>query len=337
MKKALENYISCVSDVGEIKQETKIVNYKAVITWNLIFNDFELKDVSLTDEFDIKRLLEQKRLCRESISTKLDAFKKTIKTQDNCPIETENLLFKAKEKLTSLVNTDVSTDDDTGLTAEEYEAILDYLYDKDLLGGIDFDPWYDREDILDIVNNLADNEKGDIQDILGYLRRKHFCQEQLTDIRKYKLATIKEAIEFLGAEKKLDQDIDTVSPPVGIKKGKDHLRTNLRDSKIKRLFSLLIQQGAIGEDTTEDEFIYYMTGNGNTPTRKIQWLKDNVKLGELVYYTCGGNVPWSTLQHIFANINHESVRSATMRKKNQDLLAFEQRQEEIGDSIKLHY
>ena len=337
MEKTLEDFISCICDVGTIKKETKIVNYKAVITWNIIFNNFELKDVSLTDEFDIKRLLEQMRLCRESISAKLDAFKKTIETQDNCPTEAKNLLFKAKEKLTSLVNTDIRIDYNTGWTAEQYEAICDYLYDKDLLGGIDFDPWDDREDILDIVNNLADHEKGDIQDILDYLREKHFCQEQLTDIRKYKLATIEEAIEFLGAEKKLDQDIDTVSPPVGIKKGKDHLRTNLRDSKIKRLFSLLIQQGAIGEDTTEDEFIYYMTGNGNTPTRKMQWLKNNIELGELVYYTCGSNVPWSNLRNIFVNINYESVRSATMRKRNQDSDAFRLRQEEIGDSIRLSY
>ena len=337
MEKALENFISCVSDVGEIKQETKIVNYKAVITWNIIFNDFELKDVSLADEFDIKRLLEQMRLCRESISAKLDAFKKTIKTQDNCPIETENLLFKAKEKLTSLVNTDVSTDDDTGWTAEEYEAILDYLYDKDLLDGIDYNPLDDREDILDIVNNLADNEKGDIQDILNYLRKKHFCQEQLTDIRRYKLGKLEDAIKLLEAEKSLNHNVDTVNPPVGIKKGKDHLRTNLMVPKIKRLFSLLRQQGAIGEDTTEDEFIYYMTGNGNTPTRKIQWLKDNVKLGELVYYTCGGKVPWSNLRNIFVNINYESVRSATMRKRKQDSDAFRLRQKEIGDSIRLSY
>ncbi len=93
---------------------------------------------------------------------------------------------------------------------------------------------------------------------------------------------------------------------------------------VKQLYSALIKEGFLSNDTTEEDFVYYMTGKGHTlPTQPITWYGTNAKLVFLIFTIEGyGSCEWSVVSKIFVNAKLGEIRADSLKSSFHNTMKY---------------
>ncbi len=109
------------------------------------------------------------------------------------------------------------------------------------------------------------------------------------------------------------------------RQGVPHL-SFVNDNKVdvKKLYSALIREGFITNDTSEEDFVYYMTGKGRTlPTQPITWYGTNAKLVFFIYAIEGyGSCEWSVVSKIFVNAKSGEIRANSLKSSFHNTMKY---------------
>ena len=79
--------------------------------------------------------------------------------------------------------------------------------------------------------------------------------------------------------------------------------------RIKTLYQNLVNGGYIPKETPLDDFIYYFSGSGNTPSCKLKWCKPKIQLAIFIAQIHTDDAPniWAKAENIFEEVNRKSL------------------------------
>lgn len=78
---------------------------------------------------------------------------------------------------------------------------------------------------------------------------------------------------------------------------------------IDKLYDCLSAEGYIDGQTSKDDFIFYFSGNGNYPTKKIKWKGKKVLLAILIAKLhTGFSTDWKTTEAIFEDVKGDNLK-----------------------------
>lgn len=176
---------------------------------------------------------------------------------------------------------------------------------EELQGGID----------TDIVNMLQDAKDDNII----------YCSQTLINT----LCQLESTINFIENlnkrasyyEEKVSaiMDIDsgvyhTLPPKIAktdkVRKIKKVIQASYKEYQLRLIFRNLKQCEYIGQESVEDDFVYYFSGIGQEPKNPIRWCGTELKyfiifISEMVPKTM--SIPWSTVKNIFSGINNPTI------------------------------
>ena len=78
---------------------------------------------------------------------------------------------------------------------------------------------------------------------------------------------------------------------------------------VDKLYECLITEGLIDTQTTKDDFIYFFSGKGNYPSKKIKWVGTKVKLAILIAKLHANSLTdWKTTEAIFEDVKGNNLK-----------------------------
>ena len=110
---------------------------------------------------------------------------------------------------------------------------------------------------------------------------------------------------------------------------KSHFTNVAKQSTVlKKLCLSMKGNGLLDRSTKEDDFVYYLRGEGEKPQKKLRWTSDITTLMFIIYILCGEKPQWTITSRVFEGVKESTLRSLYSRLK-QDESDFEERKDYI--------
>lgn len=74
---------------------------------------------------------------------------------------------------------------------------------------------------------------------------------------------------------------------------------NYTKEQLADIYNGLKEKGYLSINTTEDEFMYYFSGEGNKPSRKLKWIGKKGKLALFIWHFFDCNNKWIITEEVF--------------------------------------
>ena len=94
---------------------------------------------------------------------------------------------------------------------------------------------------------------------------------------------------------------------------------------VDKLYDCLITEGLIDTQTTKDDFIFFFSGKGNYPSKKIKWIGSKVKLAILIAKLHTNSLTdWKTTETIFEDVKGNNLKKQFGNCKSKSEKTIEQ-------------
>ena len=93
------------------------------------------------------------------------------------------------------------------------------------------------------------------------------------------------------------------------------LNLNITKQQAESLYNNLLSNSCIDATTSESDFIYYFTGNGEPPKVKMKWKAHAIILSVLIDILTINRKPWETIKEIFDDLNTTSMCKNLSKEK----------------------
>lgn len=90
---------------------------------------------------------------------------------------------------------------------------------------------------------------------------------------------------------------------------------NLTKQQAESLYNNLLSNSCIEATTSESDFIYYFTGDGEPPKAKIKWQADAIILSIMIDILSNNRMPWKTIDNVFDGLNTSSMCKNLSKEK----------------------